>query len=267
MWKSVSTPASFRAGLEIPRDVGADEAVLLGEEAEHRCLQRGQHRLHVRVDAVEVHARPDRFVAARTEQRELPAHAEAHDADSIALRTLGEEEVARAAEILLRLLDVERHHELAGVVRGGRRLAVVEVGGERHVALRGEAVGDVLDVADEPPPLLDHDDAGTGAALGARKISLGGTAVRGELDHRAFACRHGRDDTNRPQRIKSPTFLRSWDRSGAREPDSFLSPGFPIAPEFATMQPGGCEKELPFRPFWRNTALRSMLAQSLAVCP
>ena len=37
-------------------------------------------------------------------------------------------------------VEVERHHELAGLVGLGRGLAVVEVGGQRDEALGGEAV-------------------------------------------------------------------------------------------------------------------------------
>ena len=78
-----------------------------------------------------------------------------------------------AAHVLGGLLDVQRHHQLAGLVGLGGRLAVVQVGGEGDEALGGEAVAHVLDVVDQPPPLLDHDDAGAAARTPGRPGSPG----------------------------------------------------------------------------------------------
>ena len=58
-------------------------------------------------------------------------------------------------------------HQLRGLVhlRVAGDLAVIEVRGQRHEPLPGEAVGHVLDVVDQAPVLLDHEDARPGAPL------------------------------------------------------------------------------------------------------
>ena len=70
------------------------------------------------------------------------------------------QQVDRARQVLGGRRQVQRHHQLPGPVGLGRGLAVVQVGGERGEPGCGEAVGDVLDVRDETPPLLDHDHPG-----------------------------------------------------------------------------------------------------------
>ena len=64
-----------------------------------------------------------------------------------------------------------------------RRLAVVQVGRQRHEPLGGEAVAHVLDVRHEPPPLLDHHQPGSGARCRHRQIPRAGATVGGELHH------------------------------------------------------------------------------------
>ena len=66
-----------------------------------------------------------------------------------------------AAHVLGRLFQVEAHQQLAGLVGLGvaHRLPVVEVGHQGHETLPGQAVGHVLDVVDQAPPLLDHHQA------------------------------------------------------------------------------------------------------------
>ena len=44
--------------------------------------------------------------------------------------------------------------------------AAEQIGGEHHVALGCESVGDVLDVGDEPPDLVDEDDSAARGLLG-----------------------------------------------------------------------------------------------------
>src|SRR5262249_3468512 len=92
-----------------------------------------------------------------------------------------------AAQIALRLPDVEGHEELTGAVRLAGGLAVVHVGRERREALAGEPIADALDVADESPPFLEHEHARALARGRRGQVSGGLTAARCELDH---ACRH-----------------------------------------------------------------------------
>jgi hypothetical protein len=86
------------------------------------------------VDPVEVHRRVDHVgVLARREQRELPAHAEAHHADRLRLhRVVRAQELGGGAQVLRHARDVERHEQLARLVRARRALALVEIRGERH---------------------------------------------------------------------------------------------------------------------------------------
>jgi hypothetical protein len=70
-----------------------------------------------------------------------------------------EQEVYRAAQIFFRLLDVERHHQLARFVRRLGRAPVIEIGRERDEARGGKAFGHAFDVRHESPPFLYHDDA------------------------------------------------------------------------------------------------------------
>ena len=68
--------------------------------------------------------------------------------------------VDRARHVLGRLLDVERHHQLAGFVGLVRDDPAVDVGRERDEALGREAVAHLLDLVVEAPPLLEHDHPG-----------------------------------------------------------------------------------------------------------
>ena len=122
----------------------------------------------------------------REHQRQPAAHAESGDADPVAARHL-RHLVDRAGHVLGGLLDVQRHHELAGLVGLGGRLAVVQVGREGHEPLGGEAVADVFDVGHQAPPLLDDDDRDAPAALGHGQVALGGAAVARELDDLSHA--------------------------------------------------------------------------------
>ena len=60
-----------------------------------------------------------------------------------------------------------------------------QVGRHGDVALRGDAVGDVLDVVGQAPDLLDDDDRA--ARLSARVGAVCGEVVLGEVDHRAHS--------------------------------------------------------------------------------
>jgi hypothetical protein len=89
--------------------------------------------------------------------------------------------VHRSTHLLLGLRHVHRHHLLLGLVRLLGGLAVEQVRRQRDVALRGEAVANAADVIVDPPPLLEHDDAGA-FALGLGEVALRRCAVRLELD-------------------------------------------------------------------------------------
>src|SRR4030095_6889724 len=65
------------------------------------------------------------------------------------------------------------------------RLAMVHVRGERRESLGGEPITDVLDVADQTPPLLDHQETRSLDGGGSRQIRVRLAAVRRELDHRS----------------------------------------------------------------------------------
>jgi hypothetical protein len=92
-------------------------------------------------------------------------------------------------QIFLRLSDVEGHEQLARRVWLVRRLAVIQVGRQGGEPLGREAVADVLDVADQSPPLLDHEDAWPLAVLGSRKVSGCRASVGGKLHHLACHAR------------------------------------------------------------------------------
>ena len=116
----------------------------------------------------------------------MSAHAEADRASPVALGLVKPEQVVDSpAQILFDLVDRERHHELAGIIGAGCRPTVIHVRSERDEPLLGEAIGHVRDVIDEPPPLLNHEDAGPAALPGRRQVPATGLLVRGELNHLA----------------------------------------------------------------------------------
>ena len=87
-----------------------------------------------------------------------------------------------AAQVLARGREVHAHEQLSRLVGLGGLNPVVHVRCQRRETLRGEAVRDVLDVVDETPPLLDHDDTRP-AAVG--EIPAACATVAPELDHLA----------------------------------------------------------------------------------
>src|SRR6266540_1329 len=170
-----------------PGDLRAHEAVLLGEEAEHGTGELGVVGLDVWMDAVEVHHGANRRIGAAGEEGELAAHAEA-DRSELGRGGMAGEVGGRAAQILFRLPDVQRHEELARSVGLAGRLAVVHVGRERGEAGGGEAVAHRLDMGHQPPPFLDHEHPGAFASGRGRQVAIRGMPVARELDH--LAC-HG----------------------------------------------------------------------------
>ena len=97
-------------------------------------------------------------------------------------RVVGDQEVDGTGEVTGGPIDRQVGHQLAGLVRVVRRRAAVQVGRERDEALSRQPVGDARDVVGQPPPLLDHDDAGAAAGLRHREVAVGVVAVAGELD-------------------------------------------------------------------------------------
>ena len=161
-------PSASELGLQVPGRLGGEEAVVAGVVALHRGLQRRPVRLGVgpRDEAVPGHHRAERLgQGAPGHEREPAAHAEAGDAElGPGDRLVPLEEGDRPAQVLDGPVEVQRHHQLAGLVRLGGALAVEEVRRQGHEALGGEAVAEVGDVGHEPPPLLDDHQAGAGPA-------------------------------------------------------------------------------------------------------
>ena len=112
---------------------------------EHRRLEPGPVGLGVlpRDEAVERNDRADHVGAlARENEGETPAHAEADHARLVARdRVEAEQMVDRTTHVLGRLVDVQGHHELAGLVGLGRRGPVVQVRRQGGETLGREAVG------------------------------------------------------------------------------------------------------------------------------
>ena len=141
---------------------------------------------------------------ARRDEGQPAAHAVADHADAgLAAALL--QHVDRTRQVLGRGGQVQAHHELAGAVGLGGRLAVVEVGRQGGEALGGEAVGDLLDVGDESPPLLQHEHTGP-APVG--QVAVGRGPVGLERDHLTHAA-----DGSRPT---APTFTRTGTAVGSR---------------------------------------------------
>ena len=164
--------------------VGVGEVVLLGVVALHGGGQVGVVGLgrRPRDHAVEGGDGLHRVgPLAGEHQGQAAAHAEPDDAHAAASGAVAHV-VDGAAHVLGRLLQVERHHLLARLIGLGRGLAVVQIGGQGHEALAGQPVADLLDVVDQAPPLLDHDEAGAVAAGGRREVALSGGAVARKLD-------------------------------------------------------------------------------------
>src|SRR5262245_62694906 len=94
-----------------------------------------------------------------------------------------DEIVCRAAKIFRRLTDVEGHHQFAGRVGARRLLAVKQIGREGEVALVGKALAEILDMIDEPPPLLHDDQSGSSTSLWSGEVPIARAAIRLEADH------------------------------------------------------------------------------------
>ena len=67
--------------------------------------------------------------------------------------------------------NVEVHHQAPGDVGIAAGLAAIEIGSERYEARTRQTVTDIANMIDEPPPLLDDEDAGPAAARGPREIA------------------------------------------------------------------------------------------------
>ena len=97
---------------------------------------------------------------AREYQGEPAAHAESDDSDPCPVRR----STSSTAPLMSRAAWSICIAIIAFPASSGSRrtfVPVVEVRGQRDEPGGGEAVTHVLDVVDEAPPLLDHDDPGT----------------------------------------------------------------------------------------------------------
>lgn len=186
-----SLPPALKLTLKLMGDLRTRPAVVLGVVA----LDGAHDRCVVRLDplpgdrSVVGHDGLDRVVAQGGKHESKPAaHAVADDPNPVAVTALLHR-VDGPRHVLCSLVELQRHHLLASLVRLGDLHPVVEVGRKRDETLGGEPVADVLYVIDQPPPLLDHDDPGAGAALWNGEVALTGRAVARKLDHLA----HGRE--------------------------------------------------------------------------
>ena len=178
-------------GLQPLDGVERDERVVLTEKGEERGLEL--RRLLDRDAApVERRGRLDLVGQLAGDEKAHPAaHAEPGDADPVAAHEgLALEVPDRAADVGHHLVVLEALHqgdrlgEL--VIADGPSLAAppVEVRREGHVAFRGEATRDVLDVRVEAERLHD-DEHRRGRAFAGRSREEGGerTGGRRNLDH------------------------------------------------------------------------------------
>jgi hypothetical protein len=118
------------------------------------------------------------------QQGEHPAHAEARHPDGISGgRLVGQEEVDGARHVAGGPIGRQRGHELPGPVhlRVLGELAVVEVGGEGHEALTGQAITDPPDLGHQAPPLLEDDHAGSAPSVRQRQVATSRRPVGREL--------------------------------------------------------------------------------------
>ena len=162
--------------LEMHRGRRREEVVVFGHVTLDRRLDLGVVGLAVAGrEAVERHRRLHLVGSQRGEdEREHAAHAEPDDTDAVAGGgVVVGEEVDGAAHVATGTIRRHRVHQLgrtvdlvwpASSLRGTDRAR-----GRR--ARRSEPIRDLLDARVEAPPLLDHDDAGAGAAIGEREVS------------------------------------------------------------------------------------------------
>ena len=137
------------------------------------------------MDAVEVDDGADGRIGAAGEERELAAHAEADGAE-LGRRGMSRQVGGRPPQVLLGLLDVERHEELARPIGLTGRLALIHVGRQHREARRGEAVAHRLDMRHQTPPLLDHQSPRSLAGSRRREIPVRRMSIGWKLHH--LAC-------------------------------------------------------------------------------
>ena len=186
-----SNARAHSRGLEIARQpghgFGRDEFVVLREDRQHRGLAVREVQRHVGMDTVEVRHGADPSVPGARGEGELTAHAESGDTDLGPLDRVGVEELeGRGVEVAEGPRDLEIQHQATGRVGFGPGLPAVEIGRQGDEALAGQPVADISDVIDQPPPLLDHQDAGTPPGRRYGEVGRHDIAVTREPD--LFAC-------------------------------------------------------------------------------
>ena len=178
----------LQLGLELPRRLGREVVVLLGRVTEDGRVQPRVIGLRVRPrdEPVRRNDGLDGVGALGAEhQGQPPAHAEPDDPHLVATgATL--QFVDGPAEVLGRGFHPQRHHLLAGLVGLGQwhGRPVVEVGRQGGEPGLGEPVTGVLDLVDQAPPLLQHDDSRRGRRPigGHGDIALDGAPIARKFD-------------------------------------------------------------------------------------
>src|ERR1044072_9473978 len=98
---------------------------------------------------------------------ECTAYAKANYADLLTGECVVTLEIVdRAADILFRFVDAQRHTQLVCFIRRVRSLAVIQIRRDPYESLARESLANVFDVIDESPPLLNHDQAWSSARFG-----------------------------------------------------------------------------------------------------
>ena len=160
------------------------DVVVVAEKSEHGSLQIAEDWVDVGMDTVEVDAGSNLLIDRRSIHRKLPSHAEAHDANLTALdRILRKQGIHRTLDHSLGVPNVEGHEHRTRFVRLGRLDAMIKVGRKSRETGGCEAIRDIFDMADQPPPLLDHDDARPLARRARRKIARVRLAIAAEFNH------------------------------------------------------------------------------------
>ncbi len=140
---------------------------------------------------VKHHHRADILAHPGHHQRQPAAHAEADDSCPFGFdKWLGNQIIDRALNILDRPGAVKFHRQLASFVWLGGFPPAIQVWRQRDEALAREAPGDILDVVVQPPPFLNHDDAGKRPrALRPRQVARHEITVARKLDHAHMSTR------------------------------------------------------------------------------
>jgi hypothetical protein len=88
-------------------------------------------------------------------------------------------------------LCIQRHRQLARLIRLVRRLSVIQIGCQRHKSLVRQALGHVFDVRHQAPPFLNHHYARMRLSVSRpRQIARRGMGIDGKFNHACLNSRH-----------------------------------------------------------------------------